>query len=56
MRKRKDLMVSLRDKLIEANPGAVPEQIRIERLKPRTLITIIAALSLRTSCCRSWRR
>ena len=42
MRKRKDLMVSLRDKLIEANPGAVPEQIRIERLKPRTLITIIA--------------
>jgi uncharacterized membrane protein YbhN (UPF0104 family) len=42
IRKRKDLLGKLRDKLLEANPGAEPEQVQIERLKPRTLFTIIA--------------
>lgn len=42
MRKRKSLMNELRDKLINLNPGQEPEQINIERLKPRTLLTIIA--------------
>lgn len=42
MRKRKDLLAELRERLLEANPGAPPEQIEIERLKPRTLLTVIA--------------
>lgn len=42
MRKRKDLMGDLRDQLLNLNPGVEPEQIQIERLKPRTLLTIIA--------------
>lgn len=42
MRKRKDLMADLRESLLDLNPGEEPEQIQIERLKPRTLITIIA--------------
>ncbi|MCB0915219.1 MAG: flippase-like domain-containing protein [Actinobacteria bacterium] len=42
MRKRKSLMNDLRDKLLNLNPGQEPEQINIERLKPRTLLTIVA--------------
>ena len=42
MRKRKDLMNELREGLLEANPGVPPEQIQLERLKPRTLLTVIA--------------
>ena len=42
MRKRKDLMGDLRDRLLDLNPGVEPEQIQLERLqKPRTLLTII---------------
>lgn len=42
MRKRKDLMADLRERLLNLNPGQEPEQIQIERLKPRTLLTILA--------------
>lgn len=42
MRKRKSLMNELREKLLNLNPGQEPEQINIERLKPRTLLTILA--------------
>ena len=42
MRKRKDLMVQLRETLLDLNPGAEPEQIQLERLRPRTLLTVIA--------------
>lgn len=42
MRRRKDLMKELRESLLEVNPGAPPEQIQLERLKPKTILTIIA--------------
>lgn len=42
MRKRKDLMNDLRDRLLAINSGAEPEQIQLERLRPRTLLTVIA--------------
>lgn len=42
MRKRKDLMAALRERLLDLNPGTEPEQIQLERLKPRTLLTVIA--------------
>jgi len=41
MRKRRDLMVHLRDALVEIRPGADTEQIKLERIKPRTLIMIV---------------
>jgi uncharacterized membrane protein YbhN (UPF0104 family) len=41
LRKRKDLMVGLRDALAEIGPGAGTEQITFERVKPRTLVMII---------------
>ena len=41
MRKRRDLMVHLRDALVEIRPDADTEQIKLERIKPRTLIMII---------------
>ncbi len=41
MRKRRDLMVQLRDALVEIRPDGDVEQIRLERIKPRTLIMII---------------
>jgi uncharacterized protein (TIRG00374 family) len=41
MRKRRDLMVTLRDALVEIRPDGQVEQIRLERIKPRTLIMIV---------------
>ena len=41
MRKRRDLMVHLRDALVEIRPDADTEQIKLERIKPRTLIMIV---------------
>jgi len=41
MRRRKDLMIALRDGLVEIKPGDHVEQIQLERIKPRTLIMII---------------
>ncbi len=41
MRKRKDLMVHLRDALVEIRPDGELEQINIERIKPRTLVMIV---------------
>lgn len=41
MRKRRDLMVVLRDALVEIRPDGDVEQIRLERIKPRTLIMIV---------------
>ncbi len=41
MRKNKDLMISLRDSLIEIRPDAEVEHIELERIKPRTLLMII---------------
>ena len=37
----KDTLVSLRDGLTELRPDAAMEQIRLERIKPRTLITVV---------------
>ncbi len=41
MRKRRDLMVHLRDALVEIRPDGALEQIDVERIKPRTLIMIV---------------
>ena len=41
MRKRRDLMIRLRDALVEIKPDGEVEQIRLERIKPRTLIMIV---------------
>jgi glycosyltransferase 2 family protein len=41
MRKRRDLMVTLRDALVEIRPDGQVEQIKLERIKPRTLIMIV---------------
>jgi uncharacterized membrane protein YbhN (UPF0104 family) len=41
IRKRKDVLVALRDALVEMRPGADNEQINFERFRPRTLIMII---------------
>ncbi len=41
MRKRRDLMVQLRDTLVEIRPDGEVEQIDVERIKPRTLIMIV---------------
>ena len=41
MRKNRDLMIHLRDALVEIRPGAESEQIKLERIKPRTLIMIV---------------
>ncbi len=42
MRKHKGLMVALRDRLVEIRPGADEETIQFERIKPRTLILVVA--------------
>ncbi|MFM9134554.1 MAG: lysylphosphatidylglycerol synthase domain-containing protein [bacterium] len=41
MRKRRDLMVHLRDALVEIRPDGEVEQIQIERIRPRTLLLIV---------------
>ncbi|MGA1667630.1 MAG: flippase-like domain-containing protein [Candidatus Nanopelagicales bacterium] len=41
MRKNRDLMVHLRDALVEIRPDGEVEQINVERIKPRTLIMIV---------------
>ena len=41
MRRNRDLMVHLRDALVEIRPDGDVEQINIERIKPRTLIMIV---------------
>ncbi len=41
IRKSKGLMVGLRDALAEIKPGADAEQIKFERIRPRTLVMII---------------
>lgn len=41
VRKRKGLLVKLRDALAEIRPGADAEQIQFERIKPRTLVMIV---------------
>jgi uncharacterized membrane protein YbhN (UPF0104 family) len=41
VRKRKDLMVALRDSLAQIRPDARAEQIRFERVRPRTLVMIV---------------
>ena len=41
MRKHRELMVELRDAIITRQPNARSEQIKLERLRPRTLIMII---------------
>lgn len=40
-RRRKGLLVALRDALAEIRPGADDEQIQFERIKPRTLVMIV---------------
>lgn len=41
MRRNKDLMVRLRDSLVEMRPEGDVEQIDVERVKPRTLIMVV---------------
>jgi uncharacterized protein (TIRG00374 family) len=41
MRRNRDLMVHLRDALVEIRPDGEVEQINVERIKPRTLIMIV---------------
>lgn len=41
MRRNKELMIALRDALVEIKPGEHVEQIQLERIKPRTLIMIV---------------
>jgi glycosyltransferase 2 family protein len=41
IRRKKGLMVSLRDRLAEIRPDAASEQIQFERVRPRTLVMII---------------
>jgi uncharacterized membrane protein YbhN (UPF0104 family) len=41
IRRNKSLMVGLRDALAQIQPGAETEQIKFERIKPRTLVMII---------------
>ncbi len=43
IRKNKDLLVAIRDLVIEAQPDASVEHIELERIKPRTLIMIVLA-------------
>lgn len=42
IRKRKDLLVQLRDLLLEMSPNPNPEQVELERLRPRMLLTVVA--------------
>jgi len=42
IRKRKDLLVQLRDLLLEMSPNPNQEQVELERLRPRMLFTIVA--------------
>ena len=42
LRKHKGLIVSLRDRLVEIRPGADEETIQFERIKPKTLIMVVA--------------
>ena len=42
LRKHKGLIVSLRDRLVEIRPGADEEPIQFERIKPKTLVMVVA--------------
>jgi uncharacterized membrane protein YbhN (UPF0104 family) len=42
LRKHKGLIVSLRDRLVEIRPGADEETIQFERIKPKTLVMVVA--------------
>jgi len=42
LREHKDLLAGLRDRLLELRPGAPIETVALERLSPRTLLTIVA--------------
>jgi uncharacterized protein (TIRG00374 family) len=42
IRKRRDLLVHLRDLLLEMSPNPNPEQVELERLRPRLLFTLVA--------------
>lgn len=41
VRKRKDLIVQLRDVLLELSPSGEAEQVEIERVRPRAILTIV---------------
>jgi uncharacterized protein (TIRG00374 family) len=41
MRRNRDLMVQLRDGLVQSQPGGRVEQIQLERIRPRTLVMIV---------------
>ncbi|MCU0294643.1 MAG: lysylphosphatidylglycerol synthase domain-containing protein [Candidatus Nanopelagicales bacterium] len=42
IRKRKAILVELRDLLLEMSPNPNPEQVELERLRPRLLFTLVA--------------
>ena len=41
LRRRKDVLIGLRDALVEIRPDAEVEQIQLERVRPRTLVMIV---------------
>ncbi|GAA4101664.1 lysylphosphatidylglycerol synthase transmembrane domain-containing protein [Nonomuraea soli] len=43
LKKNKQLLTELRDRIVERKPQAEAEEVRLERFRPRTLITIIAS-------------
>ena len=44
VRNRKDVLTALRKRLLDAAPGDEPEPVRLERIRPRTLLTLLATL------------
>lgn len=41
LRERRGLLDELRDRVLEQNPDVVVEQIQLERVRPRTLVTLV---------------
>ena len=44
VRHRKDVLTALRKRLLDAAPGDEPPPVRLERVRPRTLLTLLATL------------
>ena len=42
IKRRKDVLVTLRESLEELTPEGSVEEIQVERLRPRTIVTIVA--------------
>ena len=49
IKRRKDVLVTLRESLEELTPEGSVEEIQVERLRPRTIVTIVAGTVAATS-------